>query len=83
MTVKIRIDNIDEIGKIINFHRKQAGLTRLALSEISGTGKTSVYDIEKGKDSIQINTIMKIMKALNISMVLTSPIMNNYTEKNR
>ena len=78
MAVKIDIHNIKDVGKIIQFHRKQAGISRTSLAEISGLGKTAIYDIEKGKESVKMITLLKVLKALNISLELISPIMENY-----
>jgi transcriptional regulator with XRE-family HTH domain len=58
-------------------HRKAAKLSRAKLSEMAGVGKTVIYDIEKGKESVQLNTLRKILKVLNIKIELTSPLMNN------
>jgi transcriptional regulator with XRE-family HTH domain len=58
-------------------HRKAAKLSRAQLSEMAGVGKTVIYDIEKGKETIQLNTLRKILKVLNIKIVLTSPLMDN------
>jgi len=65
-----------ELAYIIKAHRKAAKLSRAQLAEIAGVGKTVVYDIEKGKETIQLNTLRKILKTLNIKIELTSPIMN-------
>jgi len=40
-----------------------------------------IYDIEKGKESIRLNTLRKILKVLNIKIVLTSPLMDNLTNQ--
>jgi HTH-type transcriptional regulator / antitoxin HipB len=57
-------------------HRKAAGLSQLQLAEMAGVGKTAVFDIEKGKETIQLDTLRKILSVLNIKVQLTSPIMN-------
>ncbi len=69
------------IGKIIYFHRKKSGLTQKQLADIAGVGKTSVFDIEKGKETAQIKTLLKIISALNIKIKLNSPLMH-LMEKN-
>lgn len=51
MAVKIDMESIATVGRIVQFHRKQAGLSRIALADIAGVGKTIVYDIEKGKQT--------------------------------
>jgi len=36
------------------------------LSDFSGVGKTVIYDIEHGKKTVQLNSLMKILDVLNI-----------------
>lgn len=64
------------LATVIKKHRKAAGLSQLQLSEMAGVGKTVVFDIEKGKETIQMDTLRKIMAVLNIKVQLTSPFMN-------
>ncbi len=64
------------LAKIIRKHRKLAGLSQQQLAEMAGVGKTVVFDIEKGKETIQMNTLRKILYVLNIKVHLTSPMMN-------
>jgi HTH-type transcriptional regulator / antitoxin HipB len=35
-----------------------------------------VFDIEKGKETIKLDTLRKILKVLNIKVRLISPLMN-------
>jgi y4mF family transcriptional regulator len=55
-----------ELADVIRMHRKAAKLSRAQLSEMAGVGKTVIYDIEKGKETVQLNTLRKILKVLNI-----------------
>ncbi len=64
------------LSKIIKKHRKAAGLSQLQLAEMAGIGKTVVFDIEKGKETVQLDTLRKIFKVLNIKVVLQSHLMN-------
>jgi y4mF family transcriptional regulator len=66
-----------ELAKVIRMHRKAAGLNRVQLAELAGVGKTVIYDIENGKESVQCDTLRKILKVLNISIAFTSPFMDN------
>jgi len=77
--------NTKKIGKIISFHRKKSGLTQIQLAELAGVGKSVVFDSEKGKETIQLNSLLKILEALNITMELKSPLIHlveNSDEKN-
>lgn len=64
------------LATVIRVHRKVAGLSQLQLAELAGVGKTVVFDVEKGKETIQLDTLRKILAALNIKVQLTSPLMN-------
>ncbi len=66
-----------DIARIIKMHRKAANLTQLQLAELAGVGKTVVFDIEKGKKTVKLDTLMKIFKVLNIEMQLVSPLQAN------
>ncbi|HEY5124465.1 MAG TPA: helix-turn-helix domain-containing protein [Ignavibacteria bacterium] len=66
-----------ELANVIRMHRKAAKLSRDKLAEMSGVGKTVIYDIEKGKETIQLDTLRKVLSVLNIKIELTSPLMDN------
>lgn len=66
-----------ELADVIRMHRKAAKLSRDRLAEMSGVGKTVIYDIEKGKETIQLNTLRKVLSVLNIKIELSSPLMDN------
>ncbi len=78
MTVKIDKLTIQKLGLIVQFHRRQAGLSRIDLADIAGVGKTVVYDIENGKQTVRMNTLLKVLGALNISIFLDSPLMDRF-----
>ena len=66
-----------ELADVIRMHRKAAKLSRIQLADMAGVGKTVIYDIEKGKETVQLDTLRKILRVLNIKMELTSPLMEN------
>lgn len=68
-----------DLGKIIRFHRKKSHLTQQELATLAGVGKTVVFDIEKGKRSIQMDTLMKILNVLNIRLQFESPLMQEFS----
>lgn len=68
--------NPSELSYIIKSHRKAAGLSQLRLAHMAGVGKTVVFDLEKGKETIQLDTLRKILYVLNINVELKSPLMN-------
>ena len=70
-----------KMSEIVLFHRKKSGLTRNQLADLAGVGKTVIYDIEKGKETIRFSTLQKVLKALNIKIIYTSPLMEVFNEK--
>ena len=71
------MEQTKELTQVIKMHRKAARLSRVQLAELAGVGKTVIFDIEKGKESVQLDTLRKILKVLNIRVLLKSPLMDN------
>ena len=66
------------ISKVVRHHRKKAGLSQSELAKLAGIGKTAVFDVEKGKESVQLDTLTKIFETLNITLRLDSPLMKAF-----
>ncbi|MFW5762539.1 MAG: helix-turn-helix domain-containing protein [Cyclobacteriaceae bacterium] len=66
-----------DLHNIIYFHRKQAKLNRKDLADLAGVGKTVIYDIEHGKETVKWATIKVVLEALNIKITFNSPLMAN------
>ena len=76
MTVKMK-----DIGNLIRLHRKKAGLSQLELSDLAGIGKATVFDIEKGKETVRLVNLVKVLDVLNITIELKSPIIERNNQK--
>jgi len=61
-----------ELGSIVREHRRLSGLSRADLARIAGVGKTVVFDIEHGKETVRLATLKKVLAALNISISYSS-----------
>ena len=70
--------NAQLIGKIVLFHRKKSGLSRERCAKLAGVGKTAIFDIEHGKETIRLDTLLKTLKVLNIEIGLNSPLMKTF-----
>ncbi len=75
------VNSFKNIAESVKIHRKKAGLSQLRLAELADVGKTVIFDIEKGKNTIQIDTLLKVFAALNIEIVLQSPLSEQMNEK--
>jgi HTH-type transcriptional regulator / antitoxin HipB len=70
--------NFQEIAAFVKFHRKKAGLSRHQLADLADVGKTVVYDIERGKATVQAQSLSKVLTTLNIRCVFQSPLMTEF-----
>lgn len=63
----------NDIAKMIKYYRKHSGLSQRDLAKVAGIGKTALFDIEKGKETVQLNTLLKVLEVLNIKMKFDTP----------
>lgn len=63
------------LAQLIQKHRKKAGISQARLASLAGVGKTVVWDIENGKESVQWDTLLKIFRVLNITVEWRSPLL--------
>jgi len=71
----------NNLAKMIAYHRKLAGMNREQLARLAGVGKTVIFDIEHGKQTVRLDTLMKVLLVLNIKMEFNSPLMQSYREQ--
>lgn len=62
------------LGDFIKMHRKKAGLTQLELANLAGIGKTTVFDLEKNKETVKWNNLKSVLNVLNIEVQFISPL---------
>lgn len=74
------MSDLDTIGRLVRFHRVQSKLSQTELADLAGVGKTVIYDIEKGKMTVRFETLMKVLRALNIKIIFASPLMSLFEE---
>lgn len=66
------------IGQMIRFHRKRAGLSQEELAHHAGLGKTVIFDLEKGKETVRLSTLLKVLYVLNLQMKFEGPLMEEF-----
>lgn len=65
---------------MVKFHRKKSGLSQADVAKLGGVGKTVVFDIEKGKMTVRLMTLLKVIDVLNIKIGFQSPLMTLFAE---
>lgn len=68
--------DVKQLAKIIRFHRRKASLSQEQLGKLAGLGKTVIFDLEKGKLTVRFDTLLKVLKVLNIQLEFHSKLMN-------
>jgi HTH-type transcriptional regulator/antitoxin HipB len=56
------------LGALIRDERKKQGLTQSALGKMTGVNQTTLSLIEKGKPSVQLQTILVLLAALKLHL---------------
>ncbi|MFA6175525.1 MAG: helix-turn-helix transcriptional regulator [Phycisphaerae bacterium] len=69
---------MDALNEIVKKHRRLSGLSQAGLAKLAGVGKTVVFDLEHGKQSIRYDTLRKILSVLNITIAFQSPLMERF-----
>lgn len=64
-----------DLKSVIREHRRLTGLSQAQLARLAGVGKTVVFDLEHGKETVQLDTLKKVLGALNIKIGLQSPVL--------
>ena len=62
-----------DIGKLVQSERKRQGITQLQLAEMAGTGIRLISDIENGKDTVQVQKLLKVLHTLGFGVFVFSP----------
>jgi HTH-type transcriptional regulator/antitoxin HipB len=68
----------EQIGKAVRYHRRCGGLSQRDLADLAGVGKTSVFDIEKGKETVRLATLVAVLRVLNLEIALRGPLMDAF-----
>ena len=51
-----------DLGFMVKNHRKKAGLTQIELANLAGIGKTTVFDIERNKETVRWSDILAVLR---------------------
>lgn len=62
------VTSAQSLGALIRDERKKQGLTQIELGKMTGLGQTTLSLIEKGKPSVQFQTIMVLLSALKLNL---------------
>lgn len=65
-----------DIGFLVAFHRKKAGLTQLELAKLSGVSRFVVQDIEAGSGRTTWKHLVSVLNSLNLELEPKGPLVD-------
>ena len=73
----------EELASVVKYHRKKSGLSQLELAKLADVGKSGVFDIEHKKKTVQLKTLINVLRVLNIKLDFFSPLMDYYRQNQK
>lgn len=65
-----------DIGSLVTFHRKKAGLTQIELAKLSGVSRFVVQDIEAGTGRTTWKHLNSVLNSLNLELEPKGPLVD-------
>ena len=65
------IRNTEDLGRIVRNARKLQKLSQDDLAGMAGTGRRFIVDLEKGKQTLQLGKVLRVLRTLGVSLSST------------
>lgn len=65
-----KIQSTQQLGQALRSARKQLGLTQSELALAAGVGVRFIVDLEAGKPTVRLETVMRVIEALGGQIML-------------
>ena len=62
--------SVEELGRTLQAVRKEQGLTQLDVAGLAGLGNRFVIDLERGKETIQMQKVLEVIALLGLELHL-------------
>lgn len=76
----MNITRPEQLSNLIKEHRKKTGLTQKEVSDLIGIRPATVSDFENKAESSKLETLFKILAALNLQLDVSSRDSNEHKE---
>ena len=64
------VRTVSELGSLVQSVRKEQGLTQVDISGLAGLGMRFLVDLEKGKQTIQMQKVLDVLTQLGLEVVI-------------
>ncbi|MGH2764090.1 MAG: type II toxin-antitoxin system Y4mF family antitoxin [Thermoleophilaceae bacterium] len=68
--MRVRITTVSELGAIVRRERRRAGLRQDDLALASGTGRRFISELERGKPTVRLDSVLEVLSALGVKVEL-------------
>jgi HTH-type transcriptional regulator / antitoxin HipB len=59
-----------DIGAMVMRRRRDAGLSQMDLAGIAGTGNRFISELERGKGTVQLDCVLRVLDQLGLDVVI-------------
>ena len=70
--MKTEFTNVPQLAEIVRRERKRQKVSQIRLSQLADVGVRFVRDLEDGKETVQLDKVLKVLETLGISVELSS-----------
>ena len=67
------LPSVGQIGTSVRETRKRLGMTQSELALVSGVGLRFIHDLERGKPTIRLEPMLRVLEALGIQLEAVPP----------
>lgn len=64
------VSSVAELGSLVRQVRKTQGLTQADVAGLAGLGNRFIIDVERGKETVQMQKVLEILKLLGLELVV-------------
>lgn len=69
-SLPVTVTTVQDVGLAIQRTRKQQGLTQLDVAGLAGLGNRFVVELEKGKETVQMQKALDVIALLGLELVI-------------
>lgn len=66
----VMVERMADLGVLIQTARKEQGMTQIDVAGLAGFGNRFIVDLEKGKETIQMQKAMDVLALLGLELVI-------------
>lgn len=64
------IKTAEDLGRIVRERRHELAITQSDLAMVAGTGTRFVHDLERGKPTVRLDEVLRVLAALGLTATI-------------